>query len=45
MMSMLEVARALGRLGKDRRRLAKVVQEERLIRSLVANETRRREGK
>ena len=45
MLTMLEMVRALMGVGKARRRLALEVQRRRLVRSLVANETRRREGK
>jgi len=45
MLSTLELVRALRWVGKDRRRLAVIVQRNRLVKSLVANETRRREGK
>ena len=41
MLSTLEMVRALRWIGKDRRRLATIVQRERLIRTMVANDVRR----
>ena len=42
MLSTLEMVRALRWVGKDRRRLAKIVQRDRLIRTIVANDKRRK---
>ena len=42
MLSTLEMVRALRWVGKDRRRLAKIVQRNRLVKSLVVNDVRRR---
>ncbi|KKN36988.1 hypothetical protein LCGC14_0767990 [marine sediment metagenome] len=42
MLSTLKMVRLLRRAGKDHRRRARIVQEERLIRTIVANDKRRK---